>query len=65
METAMMSLREVYGCLEQEGKVHGYGRGKNHLQTAAEQETFQEWQALKGKDKYLDGSDATTDKSRI
>lgn len=44
METAMMSLQEVYRCLEQEGKVQDDGRGKkNHLQTAAEREMFQEW----------------------
>lgn len=49
METAMMSLWEVYGCLEQEGKVHNDGREKKHLQTAAEQETFQEQQVLTGK----------------
>lgn len=44
----MMSLQEVYGCLEQEGKVQDDGRGKKkpHLQTAAEQEMFQEWQVL-------------------
>lgn len=46
----MMSLQEVYGCLEQEGKVHNDGKEKRkHLQTAAEQEMFQEWQVLTGK----------------
>lgn len=33
METAMMSLREVYGCLEQEGKVHDDGREKKKTPT--------------------------------
>lgn len=50
METAMMSLREVYGCLEQEGKVQNDEKEKGkHLQTAAEQEMFQERQVLTGK----------------